>query len=723
MVLVRIFDDDSYDGGASGGPRHGGMSGGPRDGRNAPDESGGAPVDVVQLPDCVGKTPAGAELAALLEDVPVEQVSGFDTVEYMKAAHRLATHYQGVFLKALLETGIRLPSPDDQVVRAETPGEFACEEARAALVWSRSRAEGTLGRAYQLFGQSPAVGSALVDAAIDEPRANAFINWTNGLSDDHTSRIVDELLPAAPMVTVGELIDRIKKLAIALDPEWAERRYRESLNERRVELRQTQFGTADLAGRELPVDRAKAGADRIHALATSCKNAGDSRRIDLIRADLYLGMLDGLFQHMTDEQVVEHVLAHPVTDDVAGRQDEDGGENADGTPGSNEPDDGGGRGPGDSPAGPARGGGQGPGDGGQGPGGRPAGPAGTSAGPAGGGTPARPASSGGHTPNEPTGGSAGGSDDENPAHLPAGSAWNVHELRAELTTLLGMDEHPAELPGVGYIPASVAREHAAFMASGEWRFVICTEEGVPICSGVTSRRPTTAGQGRDAKRGGILEIQIDSNTLADLLARTGQGEHAAWAPVIHDIDGRYRRGILDNAPAGEGQPDGAVAANARRRRARAGLRRWIEVRDRYCLHPACRMPASQTDQDHRIDYATGGPTVEQNLDSECRHDHRLQQDGGWQVHRLEGSDPLTGAIVWTSPLGHQYESRPPPVMTRYPQPGNHYPGHDTMPEWFTSLMEQVKARHASADHAGSDNAETEDDLRRPAKPTPEVPPF
>ncbi|HEX6197078.1 MAG TPA: hypothetical protein VFZ37_14285, partial [Jiangellaceae bacterium] len=115
-------------------------------------------------------------------------------------------------------------------------------------------------------------------------------------------------------------------------------------------------------------------------------------------------------------------------------------------------------------------------------------------------------------------------------------------------------------------------------------------------------------------------------------------------------------------------------------------------------------------------------TIDQNLDPGCRHDHRLQHDGGWIVYRPPGSDPLTGPIIWLSPLGHRYESRPPPVMQPYPEPGDHYPGHDTWPAWFTTLVEQIKNDRAQTG-SGSDGDASEDGLRRPATPTPEIPPF
>ena len=69
------------------------------------------------------------------------------------------------------------------------------------------------------------------------------------------------------------------------------------------------------------------------------------------------------------------------------------------------------------------------------------------------------------------------------------------------------------------------------------------------------------------------------------------------------------------------------------------------MRDRQCVHPCCRAPARTTDQDHRIGYAQGGPTIAANLSTPCRQDHRLEYEAGWATHQPE---PVT--TLRTSPL-------------------------------------------------------------------------
>lgn len=95
----------------------------------------------------------------------------------------------------------------------------------------------------------------------------------------------------------------------------------------------------------------------------------------------------------------------------------------------------------------------------------------------------------------------------------------------------------------------------------------------------------------------------------------------------------------------------------------AALRRYVQIRDRYCQFPPCRAPSANTEIDHTLDHAHGGPTVEANLGGICRHDHRLKGEGGWQL-----SQPQPGHFVWVSPLGRRYPARPHPITEPMPDP-------------------------------------------------------
>jgi hypothetical protein len=66
----------------------------------------------------------------------------------------------------------------------------------------------------------------------------------------------------------------VKKLAIALDPEWVRRRYEQAIADHKVVGYRNPNGSANLSGLNLPVDRVAAAGGRIDALAKAAQHAG-----------------------------------------------------------------------------------------------------------------------------------------------------------------------------------------------------------------------------------------------------------------------------------------------------------------------------------------------------------------------------------------------------------------------------------------------------------------
>lgn len=95
-----------------------------------------------------------------------------------------------------------------------------------------------------------------------------------------------------------------------------------------------------------------------------------------------------------------------------------------------------------------------------------------------------------------------------------------------------------------------------------------------------------------------------------------------------------------------------------RYRPSADLRRHLQARDQRCRFPGCGMPARDSDLDHTVDHAFGGPTTDANLGALCRRHHVLKHHTPWHVEHLDG-----GVYSWTSPTGQVYIDRPPPVNT------------------------------------------------------------
>jgi len=249
------------------------------------------------------------------------------------------------------------------------------------------------------------------------------------------------------------------------------------------------------------------------------------------------------------------------------------------------------------------------------------------------------------------------------------------EVRVALSTLIGRDELPGDIPGLGPIPASHARAVVACQRRAEWRYAVTDDAGRLLFDGITRRRPE--GLLTTGPAGGIVEVHVPATLLAELIAegRSPEPTVAPWAAVLADIAGQYgarNRRDLD------AHPDDRLPHTA--------LRRHIQIRDRTCVGVGCRRRPARCDQDHTVEYQHGGPTVAADLAPLCQHDHLLKSQPGWTLQQ-----PTPGTFVWTSPLGGRYEVRPEPILPpppgTCPGPDDHRhddsapPGPDTLIVW------------------------------------------
>lgn len=153
---------------------------------------------------------------------------------------------------------------------------------------------------------------------------------------------------------------------------------------------------------------------------------------------------------------------------------------------------------------------------------------------------------------------------------------------------------------------------------------------------------------------GSVDIRVDLTTLLDLDDRTA--DLAGYGPVIADIarkvaannhDSEWRYTVTDPTTGR------VIDAGATRRRPTRTQRRYLESVHPSCVFPGCRMPATECDMDHRVEYAEGGSTTVGNLTPLCRNDHVIRHKAGWRYTTLPD-----GTIEWTSPLDHTYTTVP-----------------------------------------------------------------
>jgi hypothetical protein len=89
----------------------------------------------------------------------------------------------------------------------------------------------------------------------------------------------------------------------------------------------------------------------------------------------------------------------------------------------------------------------------------------------------------------------------------------------------------------------------------------------------------------------------------------------------------------------------------------AALAEFVRFRDLTCRFPGCDKPAEVCDIDHTMPFPVG-PTHPSNLKLLCRYHHLLKTFySGWQ----DRQEP-DGTVVWTSPTGHTYTTKPVGVL-------------------------------------------------------------
>ncbi|MGH3999069.1 MAG: DUF222 domain-containing protein [Pseudonocardiaceae bacterium] len=265
-------------------------------------------------PDLAEMVP-GPELGALLAGIDIHALTGCDAVDVLQARARQLSHEQARLLATMVEVGLCDPdAAGDEVARLAESPPYAADEIRAALAWTRRAADRELGFAETLMLRMPAVFTALETGRIDRNKARVFADLCADLTPEQVQTVGTRLLPGAGELTTGELAARIKKLAIALDPDWAARRYASAVRERNVIGYLNEDGTATVTGSGLPADQAASACAHVEELARAAKRAGHPSRIGPLRADIYLGLLDGRWQHLSSDQIIADLLTHATRD-------------------------------------------------------------------------------------------------------------------------------------------------------------------------------------------------------------------------------------------------------------------------------------------------------------------------------------------------------------------------------------------------------------------------
>jgi hypothetical protein len=250
------------------------------------------------LPERLTTMAPGPELAATLAGIDRSLLNGYELVMLVQAERRQVAHYEAASFETMTELAHCPPGyAGSRPERHATIDEFASDELRAALSWTRRAAGSTLGVALEVTERFPVVLDALSRGEIDVPKARVIVNTLAHLENRQIHRITEEMMSRAPELTTGELGAMLRRRAIAVDPDSAEKRYRKGRDDRRVVREANNDGTANILAFNLGVLTADRIMKQIHNLARAAKTGDDPRSIDQVRADVFVELLTGPSHH------------------------------------------------------------------------------------------------------------------------------------------------------------------------------------------------------------------------------------------------------------------------------------------------------------------------------------------------------------------------------------------------------------------------------------------
>jgi hypothetical protein len=219
-------------------------------------------------------------------------------------------------LGALFEAGRRAPGPGGELRRLPHLSQWAGGEVSALLNWGERKAARELCLAEWVVNDLPQVHAELLAGRLDRAKAWVFADYLNDLPSELQTTICTALVGPAAGWTAGRLANRLRRMILEADPEWAARRYHKAVRERGVTAYPDQDGTMTISGRGLAPDEAAAAMARIDELAAEIRRAGHPSLLPQIRADLYVGLLDGSLPHRDRGEILTAMLARARPDDT-----------------------------------------------------------------------------------------------------------------------------------------------------------------------------------------------------------------------------------------------------------------------------------------------------------------------------------------------------------------------------------------------------------------------
>jgi hypothetical protein len=205
--------------------------------------------------------------------------------------------------------------------------------------------------------------------------------------------------------------------------------------------------------------------------------------------------------------------------------------------------------------------------------------------------------------------------------LDGGVLGRRHGVKPHVTVTVDVDRFAVSLGGDLLLPG---HEQPVVLPPETVRRILCDADLHPVIT----TTPTGTARGRCAA--------ADRDGATDGAADTGGADTGGWRPALIDALRAAAHGVL--------------YLGRTQRTVTTKLRRALEVRDRHCAFPGCRVDVSRTHAHHVRHWEDGGETTIANTGLLCPKHHRAVHEGGWTITRTDGVDPhTTGCWTFTPP--------------------------------------------------------------------------
>lgn len=118
----------------------------------------------------------------------------------------------------------------------------------------------------------------------------------------------------------------------------------------------------------------------------------------------------------------------------------------------------------------------------------------------------------------------------------------------------------------------------------------------------------------------LFTVLVDYQTLAGRICELANGMVVSPSALVPYLDAAWIERIVFDSPSR------VIDVSVKRRLFTGASRRAVQVRDRWCYHPTCEIPAEDCEIDHIEPYAAGGLTVTDNGRPACDFHNRNRRD-------------------------------------------------------------------------------------------------